>query len=279
MLLNNRIIFKDNTTLNDLSINLNNSHSGTETLAIVSAQDSIYIGSDMPFNHRYFQVSTANDQASVVSISLWDGSTWNSAVEVLDQTSVSGVTFARSGIISWVPDRDEVWQYARSTEDISDLSTLKIYDYYWAKFTFSGDLKTTTALSYIGHKFSNDEDLKAYYPDLSKSDVLSAFESGKTEWNEQHIAAAEEIVKHLRKKQIVWSENQILDWQQFNLASIHKVASIVFRSFGENYKDEKIDAEAEYAKAMNMQVFNVDKNRNARLEPYEKVVYTGLSRR
>lgn len=279
MLINNRIIFKDNTSLIDLSVKLNNYNSGTETIGIVAAQDAIYIGSDLPFNHRYFQVSTANDQASIITVSLWDGSQWNNAVEVIDQTSTTGMTLAQSGIISWTPDRDEVWQYARSTEDISDLSTLKIYDYYWAKFTFSANLKTTTALSYLGHRFSEDADLLAYYPDLLLTTTMSAFQTGKTNWNEQHIAAAEEIVKHLRKKQIIWSVNQILEWQQFTLAGVHKTARNIFAAFGENYKDDRDTAEGDYQKSMNMQVFNVDKNKNARLEKYEKVVYSGLTRR
>lgn len=280
MLLNNRIIWKNNAALVDLSVKLNDFHSGSEVIDIVAAQDALYIGSDLPFNHRYFEVSVVNALPSVVSVSLWDGSGWNPVVETIDQTQgTSGTTLSQSGIISWTPDRDEVWQYARSTEDITDLSTLKIYDYYWAKFTFSADLTSTTALSYVGHKFSEDNDLRAYYPDLLLTKTLTAFQAGKTTWNEQHIAAAEEIIKDLRKKRIVWSPNQILEWQQFTLASLHKVARNIFTSFGENYKDERDLADADYSRAMNMQVFNVDNNRNARLEPHEKIVSTGFRRR
>lgn len=291
MLLNNRIIRKDNTVLTDLSIKLNDSHSGSENLDIVASEDALYIGSDMPFNHRYFEVSSPNLNTSAVTVSLWDGNSWVAAVDVLDQTSVGGKTFSQSGIISWVPDRDETWTREISTEEITDLTTLKIYDYYWVKLTFSNNLTAfvdnvdptpdtaSTALSYIGHKFAEDNDLRAYYPDLLLSATLTAFTAGKTTWNEQHIAAAEEIVKDLRKKRIVFSRNQILDWEQFNLAAIHKVAKLIFTSFGENYRVEREQAEKDYLTAIQMQVFNVDTNKNARLDLEEKVVVTGFRRR
>ena len=291
MLLNNRVIWKNNTTLTDLSVKLNDFHSGSEVIDIVAADDAIYIGSDLPFNHRYFEVSVPNAEDSALSVSLWDGSDWKPAVEVIDQTqNVTGKTFSKSGIVSWVPDRDETWMYARSTEDIPDLATLKIYDFYWIKITFSDDLTAfvdnadpdpdteATALSYIGHKFSDDSDLATYYPDLVLTKTLTAFKTGKTNWNEQHIAGAEEIIKDLRKKRIVWSPNQILEWQQFGLANLHKTARLIFTSFGENYKDERDLAEADYHRAMAMQVFNVDYNKNARLEKSEKIVHTGIRR-
>lgn len=280
MLLNNRVIFKNNTALTDLSVKLNNIHSGTETVDIIALQDALYIGSDLPFNHRYIDVSTANDQASVISVSLWDGAEWVPAVDVIDQTVGSaGKTLSQSGIISWTPDKDESWMCEDSTEEISDLSTLKIYNMYWAKLSFSSDLKATTALKYVGHKFSNEEDLGGFYPELLKSSVKTAFQSSKTAWTEQLVEAAETIVRDLRKKGIVWSENQVLDWQKFSEASSHKTAEIIWNAFGKNEEDRAEGARKAYKEAFSQQVFNVDKDKDGRLDKSEKMIARGIVRR
>lgn len=276
MLRNNRVIYKDNTTLNDLSVAMSNYLSATSTLAIVAAQDAIYLGSDFPFNHRWFEVYSANAQASVPSISLWNGGSWVPAVDVIDETAVAGKTLAQSGIISWVPDRsNNGWTRQYSTEQISDLSSLRIYDAYWAKLSFSADLTATTALKYIGHKFSNDEELFAQYPDLEDANLINAFKTGKTNWNDQQFEAAQYIIEDLRSQSLIFSKNQIIDWRMLKNSSVHKVAEIIFRSFGDDYKDNKKDAADAYKASKPMASLNLDKNMNAAQDDFEKVKVTG----
>lgn len=276
MLTNHRVIFKDNTVLRDLSIKMNEYLSGTETIAFVAGEDSIYIGSDLPFNHRWVEVSTANDVASVVSVSLWNGSEWKAAVDVIDQTSTNGVTLAQSGIISWTPDKDHSWMNEDSTEDISDLSTLKIYDMYWVKISFSVSLKATTALKYVGYKFSSDEQLTAEYPELASSSLKDGHTTGKTSWNDQAFVAAEYIVADLKSMNIIWNRNQIIDWPLLKMASIHKTAEIVFRAFGAEYQEEIQDTHKAYRSSLNMKMFHVDLNRDARLTEGEKLDTVGF---
>lgn len=279
MLVNNRIVWKDNATLKDLSLEMNNIYSGTKVVDIVAAQDKLYIGSDLPFNHRYFEVSAVNAAASVVSAKVWDGSTWNSVVNLLDETSVSGATFAQSGIISWTPDRDSGWSLEDKTADISELSTITIYDMYWVELSFSGNLTGTTALKYVGHKFCRDEELYGFYPDLADSNRKTAYASGKSSWHEQTVQASEIIVRDLRKKGIIWSSSQIVDWAHFTDACVHKAAAIIYGAFGDNNVDDAARAEALYKEAMNKQVFNVDRDKDARLDRPERVIETGLFRR
>lgn len=286
MLVNSRVIFKDNTVLNDISVAQNDYHSGTSTLAIVALEDNIYIGSDLPWNHRYVDVSSPNAATSTMSAKIWTGSVWEDVVDFVDQTkTTAGVTLSGSGIISFAPDRNgSGWSREETTEDISDLSTLKIYNLYWAKLSFSANLTGTTALRYIGHKFSTDGELGAYYPELVLTATKTQFESGKTDWSAQHVLAAEEVVADLRRKVETSynfrSPNQILGWEMFSKPSIHQVAMIIWRAFGDAYKDNFLDAEKEYYKTLN-RLFNgmlIDRDLDGRVAVSERAPVAGFRR-
>jgi len=269
VLLNNRVIWKDNATLRDLSISLSNPLSQTETMALVAAEDAIYLGSDLPFNHRWFEVSSANAVACDISIELWNGQSWKSAVDVIDQTKLAGATLAQSGFISWVPDRDHTWDMEQTTADMSDLSTLKIYDMFWVRLKFTADVTGTTALKYIGHKFSSDADLVAEYPSMASATLKGAYSTGKTTWTDQHFLAAEYIIQEMRAQRLVWSPNQILDWAQFKPASVHRTAAIIFTALGQDYVEELKSAMDQYKSALKIKAFNIDQNANARVDAKE----------
>ena len=280
MLYSQRVIFKDNTALKDMSVELNDLTANNYTIPFVAAEDSIYIGSDLPFNHRYIYISTANDQASVVSVAIWDGTQWVSAVDVQDETSSGGVSLAQSGIISWSTDKDSFWDYEDTSENITAISSLKIYNLYWVRLTFSADLKATTALKYVGHKFAKDGDLAPLgYSDLNTSDVKTAFETGKTTWDDQHIAAGEQVVRYLQQKHLTRSANQIFDWKVFNEPAIHKVAEIIYSSFGSDYEERRKLAEAKFYKSMNTGgVLRLDRNADGHADIEERVRSVGLYR-
>jgi len=174
MLLTNRVILSDNTVLTDLSINLNNFKSGTETVVLVAAEDFLFVGSDLPFNHRYLDIGTANSNASVLSVSLWDGDTFSAAVDTIDETDSSGVTLAQSGVFSWKLDKNKNWS-RKDTEDVTGLTTLTIYHLFWARFAVSADLSGGTTLNTVGNKFSSDADLGVLYPELVTSDAKNRF--------------------------------------------------------------------------------------------------------
>lgn len=284
MLLNNRIIWKDNATLRDISINMSDFYAGTETMPIVAAEDAIYIGSDMPFNHRFFDLgaSGANAVASNVSVSIWDGNSFNAAVDVLDLTrSSAGATLSKSGIISWVTDRNKSWEREDTTENISDLSTLKIYQMYWVKLTFSSDLTSTTALNYIGHKFSEDTHLASFYADLDNTALKTAIKAGKADYEDQEIAAAEVIVSDLRQKRDLWSVNQILDWERFQQPSVHKTAEIIYSLLGQDFEEDRLRARQYYKEELSKSKSNggIDLDADGRLDVREKFTVAGIKRR
>lgn len=283
MLSSNRVIWNDGGTLKDLSTLLNNYLSGTKVIDLVAATDFLYIGSDVPFNHRFINVAVANAAASVPTVEIWDGNSWVAAVDVIDQTAVAGATLAQNGILKWVTDKNKTWGKEVSTEDMaaSGLQTLKIYNMYWVRLSFSGNLTGTFALKYVGHKFSKDEDLGAYYPDLNRSAVMTSFSAGKTTWDDQHVAAAEEIFLDLRQKRELWAKGQIFDWEPFTMCSVHKVASIIYSAFGEAYRAQKDDADERYESALDGALSQgIDKDEDGHLDLSEQQGFTvGLRRR
>lgn len=252
MLANSRVIWGDNGTLKDLSVALNNYFSDTAVIDFVAADDYLYLGSDVPFNHRYFSMKVVNALDSEATVEIWDGNSWVPAVDVIDFTGETSKSLGVNGILKWTTDRNKSWTREESTElmTASGLTTLKIYGMYWVRLSWDNDWTPATELKYIGHRFSNDEDLGGHYPDLNRTNVMTAFQAAKTSWEEQHIMAAEKIVSDLRVLRNTWSINQIFEWEPFVEASVHKVAQIIFTAFGEKYAERRDDARDSYKEAL-----------------------------
>ena len=285
MLPESRVIYNDNGTLSEISREVSDLAEAGKTFAWVAAQDYLYLGAEMPFNHRHFQVSATlaeqNSVAGSVSVDIWDGGAWRAAVSVIDLTkNSSGISFAGSGQILWTPDRDYEWGLEDSTEDMgTPLSTLKIYDKYWARLSFSGAF--AFKLAYLGYKFSKDSDLNAFYPDLNRTAVKNAYfeDSTTTTFDRLHIAAAEEIIQDLRNRRIIWSGNQILEPAMFARASAHKVAEMLYGPGGLNQPDHHEEAMKAYRSIMSSLNFKVDKSGNGKIERWEGVGISRVRRR
>lgn len=279
MLTAQRILFSDDGTIVDKSSDLNNFRRATSGFAVVAAEDYLYVGSSLPFVNRYFDIGVANDQASVLSVEIWTGNDWESAVDVRDETSVGGVSLARSGLVQWTTDYNSNWVSERTSEDVTGLSTVNIYDFYWVRFSWGSDLGAGTTLNYIGHRFCDDDDLATDYPDLNRTNVKTGFESGKTDWKEQGIRASEDIIFKLNQKRVIINGNQIFDPYQFKSAAVHKLAAIIMRGFGEQYGDRLAAAEAAYESELNSASFSIDRDRDGHLEELEVTKHhVGLSR-
>ena len=250
----------------DYSREVNDWRTGSKAFAYTSG-GYLYIGSDVPFNNLYIDLGTTKNAVSaVVSAQMWWAQAWTDAVDVIDETLVSGVSLAQSGRITFRPSDLKGWDSIPRTNDVSALSTYSIYDFYWARLSWNATLTSTTDLKYIGQKFSEDGDLFVYYPDLNSTALLTAHASGKTNWNDQHFAAAEVIIRSLMSKNIVWSKGQILDASRFVEASIHKTAEIIYSSFGSAYANNKTAAAESYKSAINMGRFAIDLVGEAKLE-------------
>lgn len=289
MILNNRIIWSDNSTLKDLGVNLNNFHSGEENIPIIAAEDKIFFGSILPFNHKWFEIGAVPNAAAakISAIEVWDGDEWHEVAEIIDQTSLAGATFAQSGYVSWVPDKEEGWRRddTRDTDGSIDpiiglgnstgveavTNPITIYDLYWNRFIFDSDLTAGTTLKFVGHKFSTIDDLGDIYPDLIKPNVIAQFESGKTDWKEQEFVAARQIIADLERDAVIKTRDNILNWERFTRASIEKIAEIAFKAFGDDWADNRKLARDSYWSALNSGKKEIDRNRNARKDPQESI--------
>jgi hypothetical protein len=281
MILNNRIIWDDGGTLKDLSAKLNNIHESGQIVNFESG-DALYIGSDLPFNHRYFEVVSVNSNASIISVSLWDGTQWNSAVDLLDQTSTAGVALSKSGHVSWVKPKNKQWvrQDTDSGSGITGLSSLVIYNLYWAKITFSANVSGTTSVRFIGQKFSDDNDLKTLWPDLVRADAYAQWPSQpKTNWDDQHFEASEYVIRALKRKGQLISSSQILNWEIFREASAHKCAELIMNSMGKDWAEPRDKAAKYFNEAIELWLFDIDKDSDTILDDHEKTVSSVVIRR
>jgi hypothetical protein len=281
-LLNNRVIFSDNGVLTDMSDHLNDYSGDSESFTIVSAQDAIYFSGVLPFNHRFFLLTTPNASPSLMSISVWDGKQWIATVDKLDQTlnSARDTTLAASGHVSFVLPKTKSW-IAEDTDDMdgSGLETLHIYGHYWAKITFSSNC--SFSLKYLGHKFSDDIDLEFYgYPDLNSSSVKTQYNNGvaKTNWDEQLITSAQTIVKELARRPLLVSADQIIRWDLFREASTHKLAEMIFLSWGKDGEEQRKVAKEYFSMAIEQQNHQLDQNANTRLDSNEFAPSLRISR-
>ena len=272
-----RTLFSDNSTISDISVNANDYHTGADVIAMVSAEDKILIGSYFPFNHLYLKMgSTVNALASVMTIKYWDGAEFRAVAELIDETKSSGATLAQSGFITFVPHKKHSW-VKEDTVDIDDneevtgLGTVKIYERYWIEITVSADLTAGTELEWIGNIFNKDDNtIDGLYPDLALSKTKTAYQTGKTDWEEQRVLAAEEIIDDLKKANIIVSAGHILERSDFRLAEVHKVAAIVYNAFGSARDEERAKASSKYKNALAGFAATIDKNENARSDSSER---------
>lgn len=276
MITEQRVFFSDNGVLTDLSKYANNLFSSAVNVQAVAGEDYLYIASDLPLTHRYFQISSGNAATATSTVEIWDGNTWESAVDVIDYTDSSGVPLAESGWLRFTVDRNGSWGLEDTTEDITGLTTIRVYKMYWFRLSWSQNVDFD--LNYIGYKFCEDSDLKAQYSDLLRSSVIEAWEAGKTSWDEQHILASEEIVRMLRKKDIIVSGSQILDYQQFTPATVHKVAEMIYAGFGDDYVEDEQRARKRASESFEQGIYKIDRDGDGRKDQYDTDRIIGIRR-
>lgn len=265
----NRILYYDGSSLTDYSTQLANYYSDSVAVTMLPTH-KIYIGCVGPFNHQYFKVSTPSIETFNFSVKYFSGTEFLSAVDVIDETNMA----KESGHLTFTPNKYEgSWQKQETTE-IPELASVTIYDRYWIEI--SVDAATgPISLQWLGQIFSNDVELGSEYPDLVRTDVKDAFETGKSDWEEQSMRAGEVIVKDLIAKGIINDKCQILDREKLRLASVSKVASIIFNALGDDYVDNRTDATADYNRRLDLRLFNVDLDGDGILDSEEQVVSQG----
>jgi hypothetical protein len=277
----NRIIFKDNTTLIDKSVELDNFKSGSHSQTIVAAEDAIYIGSDYPCTDLYFKIDTTSTATATVSVSVWDSGNWKETAEVIDETSLNGWTLGKSGHVSFTPSKEYNWVKESTNyagESVTDLTSVKLYDKFWSKWTFSANL-SPVVISFIGIKFCDDDDLAAEYPDLNRSDVKAAWQTGKTTWDEQAIIISEMVARDLMEKKVIDNQAQLLDRREIKRIAVAKLAEVIFNGMGTDYVDSARLARETYTKRVSSWMpRKVDIHQKGRIDNNEQLRFGRMIR-
>lgn len=264
-----RLLTDISSTLTDYSVESNDYYAQTVPI-VLTTSDYLYIGQRHPFNHLYFKFDTVNTNTLTISISLWDGDEWIAVADIQDETN----GLKQDGFITWTPDKHEGWAQedtvdSNDNEEVDGLGDVRIYDRYWARFAVSTNVSASSALQWVGNLFSNDNDLKTEYAELVTSSYLDAWESGKTDWEEQHYRAAEIVINDLIKKNIIKFKGQVLERDTFKIPSVHSVAEMIYAGLGDDYENNRTRALNKYIKSIDKVIYNVDLNRDGLLNDWE----------
>jgi hypothetical protein len=226
-----------------------------------TASDELYIGQVVPFNNMFFQL-TANDEVREVSVSVWNGHSWEPTVDIIDSTD----GLKQDGVIQWTINRESVWAETEDTSLYQDmgLSSLKIYNLYWARITFTG---ASAVLKRIRYKFTDESQLNVIDPDLGR--IMTAWDSNKTDWLEQILTASEIVALDLKGRKIIKNQGQIFRFDELYIPTAYKALSIIYAALDDEYTDKRDDARAMYHKLLGPQILSVDKNKDGHLSKHE----------
>lgn len=259
----------------DLTPRVNEWTSGLYSTVNLTTGDYIYIACFLPFNHKYFKLSAVAEDATTPVIEVLNApAEWSQVVDLIDYTG----GFTASGVLQWTPNFDKNWGLVTdSARDITSLSGgPTVYGAYWLRISFADPV--TLGIDYIGQRFSTDDELYQEYPSLKATAILSGWKSGKTNWDDQHLTAACYIAKELVQRNIMITNQQILDIATLRSAAVHKTAQIIYSGLGvKNYAEEIKIAQQNFSEAMNLDRFQVDTNANARKDRHE--VYANTTSR
>lgn len=270
----NRIFLSKSGVMTDLSTSLKEYKTLSSIINLTNA-DYIYIGQSFPFNHVFMKVKTPNIISATLSIEYFDGKDWRSVAEIIDETNLLGKPFGQSGFIQWTPDKNFNWNYADTVrgnnydENITGMGSVKVYDLFWIRLKVSTTITATTELKWIGNLFSNDSDLFGEHPELNKTSFLTSIETGKTDYEEQHVIAAKAIIDDLSVTGDLLHNGQILDRDDFRLMSVSKTAQIIYNMLGADYFSYRDECLKEYSIRKNKKNKKIDLQLNARLDQTE----------
>jgi hypothetical protein len=270
-----RILFYDGSDLNDISLAVGDyRYDGYEPTIDVGRY--LYVGTELPCNSKFFSVVTPNTDVTVIDkVEVWGGGEWLEVTDVLDETSTTGVSLAKSGLISFELDIDNTtWAAERKSSDIPELVGTSIYNLYWLRLSWTIPVSAGTKIGYVGSKFSDDATLTDFYPDLANSELKTAFEAGKTTWDDQHYMAAESILRDLKRRSIIIRPEQVFDTRQFLEAACHKAAELVYGGLGQAFADARSRAAERYIAAMALTKFGVDADGSGTVDAAEATVST-----
>lgn len=260
-----RVYFNDNGTLTDYSLKAQNDD--TFAFPFVAADDFLYIAQDYPFNNFFVELGVANTLASTIQVQTWASNQWVDVVNVLDGTESSGASFGQDGVVQFIPDRDDSWDFVSDTTEepaAMGLSSIELYDKFWLRVKFSADLDLTTTIKKIGYAFCNDRQLKQIDPEIDN--YLTSWDASKTDWVEQIMLASEHLVLDFRGRNLIVHPGQILRFEDISLATAYKTLEIIYNKLGPGFEFQKNNAVEQYDKLTRVARFTFDSGADARAD-------------
>ena len=270
-----RVFNSDNGTLTDESL-INQEDGSVLSFAFTAAEDYKYIAKFSPFNNFFIQIDTANTDASVMSIDYYDGSNWRAAVDVLDGTSTSGVTLAKSGVVQFSPNISYGWQRVNDTSDNNsptELQTLNVYDAYWLRIKFSANPSAGTDVKKIAYAFTTTQQLNDL--DIKIDKFFNTFATGKTDWQNEIMTASIHVVKDMMSRGLIREEGQLLRLSDVSLATDYKTLELICAALGPNQEKKREYWRSKYNEVLSQRVFSIDKDGDGRLDRQEISGTTG----
>ena len=259
-----RVLKYDGTTFSDLS--LDNQNESTNLDLALTTTDYIYLGQYFAFNNFFINLDTANASTSILSLEYWNGSEWKSALDLLDGTSLSGVTLSQSGVVQFSPDRLYGWNRVSDTSEASaptEMQSLTIYNMMWLRFKPTINIDALTDAFSISYAFTSSQQLNNH--DIEINNYYDRFAVGKTDWNNEIVTASRYLVADLKRKNIVQDHAQILRFDDVSLACEWKTLEHIYNNMGKAYVEKRDDARTQYDKYISIRERSLDKNNDASL--------------
>lgn len=195
----------------DITTDANSPSSGQVPLVLLTT-DALYLGWHEKFASRYFQFATLNVNPTTIAVKYWNGNTFVSVEDTIDQT----IGFTANGFLSWVNKSD----WSRSA-----IAPLVDEQLYWVKITVSADLSAGTSLQAILNLFCDDGVVRGLYPEvITDSRYLPP---SRTNFLEQYITAKDLVVTRLIQKKVITDESQVIDINQVAIAAGHAAVMVI----------------------------------------------------
>jgi hypothetical protein len=273
----NKIFYKGVTDYTDYTDQMRKWSSETMTVPLYLAQDFIYIGCPHSFASRFFVVDTVNAVTGRLTIEYYYGrNSWRAVKNLIDETSVNGVPFARSGFMTWdLPDdwiKTAINSYPETTYNETQADGLGLY---WIRIKSSQTLTITTKLKWLGLIWTDQSYMKIKWPDVDNSRYLP---TGKTDWFEMIELSTGDVADDLNIQNIIDYELQAKDIEELSkLTALKTMVNILIpmRS-SETLSEMRKDFEAQYSALLKKRLKAIDTDGNETIDKKESLPFDNL---
>jgi hypothetical protein len=259
------VLLDDNGAFTNLSTDALSFGRDTFAVALNASEDYLYFGRDKQFPMVYVEMGVANQVANTLTIEYWDGTAWTALPGLVDETK--GLT--RSGAI----------QFDLAPADWAK-NTVNALSKNWIRIRPSVTLSASTTIQGMNIVFSDDQDLKGIFPNISQY-----LFSTETTFILRHESARDDIVQRIRnqghaKLKVTDGtvENiepwDLLQYEEVRRWSTYLVLENIFSSLQSTedgmYMQKAEEFKAKAADADDLFFLSLDKDDDGKLDETEK---------